>query len=54
MKSVEIIKNEIKELETRMSETFKLHSEGVYTEKVFKTEMTRLESARNALEWVLK
>ena len=54
MKSIEAIQNEIKELESRMSETLTHFYEGIYDEETYKAEMTRLESARNALVWVIK
>lgn len=54
MKSIETIKNEIKEVEAKMSMTIKLYNDGIYTEEVFKREMTYLESARNTLLWVIK
>lgn len=54
MKNIETIKEEITNIESRMSETLTHFYEGIYDEETYKAEMTRLESARNTLLWVLK
>lgn len=54
MKDINRIKEEIENINERIADTFRLYNEGIYDEGTFKHEMTRLESARNTLTWVLK